>query len=272
MYATNFFEQRILNTMRGITAPGISNLFAGLFFNSPEDNGTSGVEIIYPQYSRQPVEFSLPADENGGRGVRNTNDILFPLTNENVGTAHYIGIFDAAVGGNMLIYGQLEVPLSIDAGNRPNIRPGDMVFWIGGAMKGSMSVHFMDRVFNNLRGAAIEGFTPRYALYSGHPEQGGTELAGLNYGRPAISFSAPVKQEGGCSRMVNTDSVAFAPPGETWGMWTHDAIVGPAFGSDVPENGGQIAALFVATNEAAQNVNVNYSIMIDEGSLIVDFS
>ena len=272
MYSTNFFEEKILNTMRGITAPGVSKLFAGLFFNSPEDSGMSGIEVVYPEYSRQPVEFSLPADENGGRGVRNTNDILFPMTDTNIGTAHYIGIFDAAVGGNMLIYGQLTVPLSIDARNRPNIRPGDMVFWIGGAMEGTMSMHFMDRVFNNLRGATIEGFKPRYALYSGHPEKGGTELAGLNYARPEINFSAPVQQDGGCARMVNADAVAFAPPGEDWGMWTHDAIVGPVMGSDVPASGGQVAPVFVASNEAAQNVLANYSIMIDEGSLVVDFN
>ena len=269
MFATNFYEERVLNTLRGVTLPGVSSLFLGLFFNSPGETGSMGVEVNYAGYSRQPITFGVPSDENQGRGFRNTNDILFPLATEDVGTVHAIGISDSITGGNMLLYGHLEVPLPIDAQNRPNIRAGDIAYWLSG----TFSNLFKDRILENLRGTAIQGFTPRLGLFNGNPEQGGVELSGQNYARPEVQFSAPVQQPGDYARIANTEVVTFNSPSSPWGMWNTNVILGPVgAGSNVPEAGGQVAPIVIVPAAMSQQIHVNYVVRLEPQNAMVDFN
>jgi len=266
MFATTFYETRILNTFRGITAPGINELFVALFFNSPGETGMLGVEVNYTGYTRQALRFDVPTDENNGRGIRNVEDITFPMATADVGVAHFMGVYDAVVGGNMLLYAPLGIPLRIDARNRPNLMAGDILFWISGIEKSNA---FKDRVLNNLRGTDMVGFIPRYGLFNGNPELGGVELSGHGYSRPEVIFSAPAKHESEYSRIYNTEIVRFPTPGAVWGNWTHDAILGAATGDTVPEKGGQIEPLIIFPHPIPEFVHANHVARAEPQDIIV---
>ena len=59
MYASNYFENQVLNLMRNQPASGYSQLYLALFLSNPGDTGTEGTEISYSAYARQPISFRL---------------------------------------------------------------------------------------------------------------------------------------------------------------------------------------------------------------------
>ena len=81
MYASNFYENLVLNLMRGQSAAAPSNLYLALFLSNPGDTGSEGTEISYTGYARQPITFSSPAASGSGLMVQNTAMISFAAAN-----------------------------------------------------------------------------------------------------------------------------------------------------------------------------------------------
>lgn len=148
MFATNYFEKLILNTMRGQTAAAPSALYLALYLNSPGESGTEGTEVSYAGYARQHVAFSNPAPMNGGIGVMNLSDVTFPVTPIPIGAVTHIGVLDSQTGGNMLLYGEFTQSVAVDANEAPVIVAGEAQWW----MTGAMSVAYRTRVLNLLQG------------------------------------------------------------------------------------------------------------------------
>jgi len=220
-FATHHFSTQVLNTFRGITANGYNQLFVGLFISDPTSTGTSGIEIIYEGYQRQPIQFTPPADFNGHLAIRNAQDITWPLSEQSPGTVRHIGIFDSQVGGQMLLRGDLTIPLEIRPNQQPSVLAGDIIYW----SRGDFSNSFKESCLNILRGVTLPGFTSHVAMFDGNPESGGVELNGENYSRPAVVFAAPHVSDNGVVTMVNEQTVSFPTPLETWGRWAYDAIM-----------------------------------------------
>jgi len=228
MYATRYFEAKILNTFNNITATGHGELFVALFHSNPTDTGTAGTEVQYTGYARQRITFTAPYAESGGIGVRNTDILLWASAPSDIGQARFIGVYDSATlnTGNMLLYGELSIPLNIHEGNEPSILQGDILYFITG-----FSMSFNTRVMNVLRGTNLNGFIPYLALYDGDPETAGAELTGASYARPSLSFGAPVPQVGGQTQIANTNRAGFPSPTTTWGLWAWTGIRnGPTMG------------------------------------------
>jgi len=231
MFASHFFESRILNTFNGITAVGAGNLFIALFMSNPGNTGLQGIEVNYSGYARQPIAFGVPYDESGGIGVKNTDALLWNPAPSDVGQARFIGIFDSATvgSGNMYLYGELTVPLDIRAGQQPSIYTGDVLYFI----HGDFSRHFMTAILNVLRNQNLNGFAPHMCLFDGDPEGTGIELSGGSYARPAINFGAPVVQVGNQTQIENTNIVRFPSPTTTWGTWAWSGIRDAASGGNL---------------------------------------
>ena len=220
-YATRTFSTQVLNTFRGISAPGINQLWVGLFISDPTPSGVGGVEVAYPGYTRQPLEFSPPASFNGQISIMNTADITWPVSEQATSDVTHIGIFDSNLGGNMLLRGSLTVPLQIRPQQQPSILAGDVIYW----GRGDFTESFREAYLNILRGITLPGFTSRLALFNGEPERGGFELSGENYSRPEAVFAAPVQSENGVMVIRNESPIIFPRPMGTWGLWTHHAIM-----------------------------------------------
>lgn len=220
MYATNYFETRILNLVRSVSLTAPAKLYLGLFLNNPEDTG-GGTELSYSSYNRKEIKFDAPTPASGGGlEVRNSELITFPQCNTNVGNVGYIGIFDAPTGGNMLLFGQLTTPISVQKDVAPIVR-AQMIRYI---MTGNMNEYYRTAVLNTLRGANCPGFVPYLALFNGNPDSGGVEFTGNGYERVEMNFSAPAEMSNGNSQTSNTALVVTPEATGFWGQLTHVAI------------------------------------------------
>lgn len=83
---------------------------------------------------------------------------------------------------------------------------------------------YKTKLFNVLRGQSITGFTPHYALFSGSPEVGGSELGGANYERVPLIFGTPSETASGQMVIKNAQAVNFNKPTSNWGNFTYGVI------------------------------------------------
>ena len=126
MYATNYFENAMLNLMRGASITAPSTMYLALFFCPPGDSGTEGQEITYSGYARQAVTFSAPAASGSGLVIENTALISFPEASTSAGNVTYVAVYDSLTSGNMYLWGQLDTPLAVQTGVSPVFRAGSV--------------------------------------------------------------------------------------------------------------------------------------------------
>jgi len=250
-FSTHFYSTQILNTFRGISATGHTQLWVGLFISDPTATGTAGVEVAYPGYQRQELAFTPPATHNGHLTIHNTQDITWPVSDQTLPPITHIGIFNSSTAGNMLLRGALTVPLAINPNQQPSILAGDIMYW----GRGNFSEAFREAYLNILRGITLSGFEPRMALYDGNPESGGFELSGEGYGRATMSFAAPQVGDSGTVSIRNENAIAFPRALGTWGQWTHDAITR----GETSEIAG------ILPNEPVETIRRNYNPRIAQG-------
>lgn len=220
MYATNYFETAILNSMRGTTLTAPATMFLALYITDPTDTGQAGAEVAYEGYQRQPVTFSAPAEVTGGVGIQNDAQITFPKSASDAGTVAYIGLMDSVTGGNMWAHGALTDSLPLNAGTAPVFSPGDLTFTFTGDLTKAYKTNYL----NVFRGQNVAGFTLFVALYNGDPESGGAELSGTNYARVGLSMTAPSEADSGQMRMSNSQQASFNRPSTNWGTWSYTAL------------------------------------------------
>lgn len=220
MYACDYLEKGILNALRGVTFAAPAKCYLALYLNDPGESGTDGAEVSYTGYRRMEIDFSPPADSNGGIGIQNLIDITFPTPASAAGTITHIGVVDSITGGNMLARGELVEPLVIGVEEPPVLLAGDVLFYL----TGDLSKAWKTKVLNVLRGASLQGITPCFSLWNGSPESSGSELSGDNYQRVPLVFGAPAEQPSGQIIARNAKAAAFPRPSTAWGLWTHSAI------------------------------------------------
>ena len=220
MYACDYLENGVLNVLRGVTFAAPAKVYLALYLNDPGEDGASGTEVSYAGYKRIEIDFSSPAETNGGIGVQNLEDITFPTPVTAAGTITHVGILDSLAGGNMLCRGELVEPLVIGADEPPVFLAGDVLFYL----TGNLSRAWKTKVLNILRGQSIQGIAPYFSLWNGSPEAGGSELSGDNYARAALTFGAPREQNFGQVIAPNLVAAPVQPPSTAWGTWTHSAI------------------------------------------------
>lgn len=95
MYACDYLENGVLNVLRGVTFAAPAKVYLALYLNDPGEDGASGTEVSYAGYKRIEIDFSSPAETNGGIGVQNLEDITFPTPGHRGGhhyTRRYFGL------------------------------------------------------------------------------------------------------------------------------------------------------------------------------------
>lgn len=110
---SNYLENALINgTLRGTTYTAPTTVYVGLYTTDPTDAKT-GTEVSGGSYARQSVTFSAPSD-----GLTASNaDVTFPQATANWGTVGWIGILDAATGGNLLYHTVLDAAKTIETGD-----------------------------------------------------------------------------------------------------------------------------------------------------------
>lgn len=123
MSLTNAFETSTLKyllTTDSVTRP--TNWYVGLFTSDPTDTGVAGTEVSGSGYARTAATFSVT-----GNTASNTSGVEFAAANGgDWGTVGWIGIMDAASGGNMIVHSSLVTAKIIADGDVFRIPTGDL--------------------------------------------------------------------------------------------------------------------------------------------------
>lgn len=96
-----------------------SALYVALFTAAPSDAG-GGTEVSGGSYARaqlNPADANWSAPDATGGLTDNLAAITFPAPTANWGQATHFAIFDASTAGNMLIWGALATPKTINNGD-----------------------------------------------------------------------------------------------------------------------------------------------------------
>lgn len=252
MYASNYFENAMLNLMRGTNISAPANLYLALFLSDPGDDGTSGTEITYTGYARQTIAFTAPTSSGTGLMMENDSLISFAEAPASSGTVRYVAVFDG--NNNMYLYGQLDTPLNVQAGVSPVFRAGS-VRWL---WTGNLSTYYRTAVMNTLRGTSCSGFSPYVALCNGDPTGAGNEFSGNNYSRISVTMTAPAQQASGTALSQNSADVLSSVATGNWGTLNTVAIY------DASSSGNAYAVIALGNS---YNVTTGYAVGFHAGEL-----
>ena len=225
MYATNYFEDFMLNLMRGQNINDNNEwpkVYLAMFVSNPGDTGQEGTEVSYSGYQRQEIAFSDPASDATGLSMSNVSQINFAECPVNLGSpVTHVGVMTTQQGGNMLLYGELDTPLNLQNGITPIFRIGS-VKWI---WSGNLGDYYRRAIMNTLRGYSCTGFSPYIALCNGDPQQiQGAEFSGLNYARIPLTVTVPAQQTNGTDLCYNANEIISNESTGNWGTLTHIAV------------------------------------------------
>ncbi len=249
MYATNYFEEKFLNVLRGVPFSTPSKLYIGLYLSNPGETGTGGIEASYSGYKRVEITFKEPTSMNNGIGIANSATITFAQASVDSGTVTHIGVSDALTGGNMLLYGELTEPLTIKANESPTLIEDEIVFF----SNGNLSTTYKTKMFNLLRGTTIAAATPAIALYNGSPETSSNEFSAPNYEREEVNFGPPTENSNNRMVIKNTNNVEFNIPSTDWDNFTHYAVVDALSGGN---------PIFIGTISPSKEIKKGHGVQI----------
>ena len=254
MYATNYFENAMLNLMRGTSITAPATMYLALFLSNPGDSGVDGTEITYAGYERKAITFSTPSASGSGLVTQNTAMISFPESSTSAGTVTYVAVYDDQNGGNMWLYGQLDTPLTVQTGVSPVFQAGT-VKWI---WSGNLSTYYRTAIMNTLRGTNCSGFSPYVGFCNGDPTGAGNEFSGNNYSRVAVTMTAPAQQSSGTALSQNANDVLSGVATGNWGNFDTVAIF------DANSSGHAYAVISLGTSYYATS---GYAIGFHAGAL-----
>lgn len=122
---TEYFLNLVAGNVLGCkTDPPLpASYYLALSKTVPDMNGTGVTEPDGNGYAR--VELSYFGEPNAGV-VENYGGISFPEATGSWGEIGYFAIYDAAEGGNLLMYNQLPSPISVLAQTIVAFGPGDL--------------------------------------------------------------------------------------------------------------------------------------------------
>lgn len=121
---SDYAENKLLDHVLGRAAFSMpSTVYAALYTAAPTDAG-GGTQVSGGAYARQ--AFSVNATSGGT--TKPTGDVQFPVATASWGTVVAVGIFDAASGGNLLMWATFAASKAIAAGDQLVIPANDLVF------------------------------------------------------------------------------------------------------------------------------------------------
>lgn len=127
---TDYLEQKILEyVFRGQPFSQPSALYIGLFTTLPtSDAGTGGIEVSGGGYQRVNMGTLSNAWSawTAASGIRNTADIAFPQATTAWGTVVGLGIWDAATGGNLLVFAPFQTSKNVNSGDTLTIQANNI--------------------------------------------------------------------------------------------------------------------------------------------------
>lgn len=126
---SDYLENKLIDQLfRGQAYTFPSKLYVGLLTAAPSDTG-GGTEVTGGSYARVETNASLAAwagtqaaastaASSGTSGTTSNNlAVTFPAPTANWGSVTHAALYDASTSGNMLVWGALTVPKTINNGD-----------------------------------------------------------------------------------------------------------------------------------------------------------
>jgi len=130
---TNYTENNIINHIfRTASFAKPSALYIGLITTLTDGEAGTVTEVTggsYARVARNPLDTNWDVTTTTGT-TANTASIQFPAATADWGTVTSFGIWDAATGGNLLIYSALTNARTITNGTTPSFGAGALTFQI----------------------------------------------------------------------------------------------------------------------------------------------
>lgn len=130
---TNYLENKLIDHIfrtSSFTKP--TSLYVGLLTGITDAEAGTITEVSggsYARVVRNPLDANWNASTTSGT-TANTASLQFPSATADWGTCTHFGIWDAATGGNLLIYAPLTVARTITNGTTPSFGAGALTFQI----------------------------------------------------------------------------------------------------------------------------------------------
>tara|TARA_B110000211_G_scaffold192187_1_gene219357 strand:+ start:953 stop:1348 length:396 start_codon:yes stop_codon:yes gene_type:complete len=122
---SDYLEVALLNaTLNGTAFTAVNDPYVSLHTADPTDAGTPATEVSGGSYTRVASSFSTASGTSGL--VATDADITFPTATGTWGVVGWIGLWDAASGGNMLYHTALDATKTIDSGDIFKITTGNL--------------------------------------------------------------------------------------------------------------------------------------------------
>lgn len=137
---SDYLENKVIDwLMRGQTFTPPATVYVGLDTTADNDADSAKVEVSGGAYARVPVASSLTnwagtqsagstVASSGSSGTTSNNGtITFPAPTANWGSIVGFAVYDAASGGNLLWYGPLGTPKTVNNGDpAPSFAAGQL--------------------------------------------------------------------------------------------------------------------------------------------------
>ena len=130
---SDYLENKLIDRIfRGQSYTFPTNLYFGLLTAAPSDSG-GGTEVSGGSYARVSVAASMAnfagtqaagstTASSGTSGETSNNvNITFPSPTGNWGVISYVGVYDASTSGNLLVWGALTTPKTVNSGDAPPV-------------------------------------------------------------------------------------------------------------------------------------------------------
>lgn len=121
---SDYLEKKLLDhVLRNTPFTSPTKVYLGLFTSNPTDADV-GDEVSAGEYERQEISFGAASTPGGASA--NNEDIMFPIAESNWGTVTHLGIYDAKIGGNLLLHGSLNAARTINIDNQLIVLVGNL--------------------------------------------------------------------------------------------------------------------------------------------------
>lgn len=125
------YDKQMNYLLKNIAWTPPTSIWVALFTTVPALNGTGGVEVSTSGTNYSRVEIPAGSGWQGPSGTNrefsNSTDIVFQVPTANWGTIQGAGLYDAAVGGNLLYVAYLTTPKVVNNGDgAPKILAGQL--------------------------------------------------------------------------------------------------------------------------------------------------
>lgn len=254
--AKSLLEDLLNHVMTASGYTPVTTVYASLHSADPGHTGAN--ELSYANYSgdiRPVVAFTTPASSR--TLVHDNIDLAFPPCADTGVTATHFGLWSSATVGSGVFLGGGVVTdgLIITQGQIPNLSGAEITLtWTAGTTVG-VSTYLADKLLDfAFRNQAYTRPTIEMALHTADCSDAGpgTECAGTNYARKAISAWNAAVQGVDDASTANTNEEPFAVPSdETWGQIKALSLLDSVTGNML-FYGNDVVDLFVLTGIAVK--------------------